>query len=53
MRIENVFPPPVQKEIIIVRRNGQMKHAARDVCYTDNEDIPTKKSFFPISKERK
>ena len=53
MKIDNVFPQDTRKEIVIVRKDGVIKHDTRDVLPPQELVRPLKSTLFPISKERK
>jgi len=52
MLLDQIFGKVLPKEIIIVRKDGVLKHEAREIQPTVGHDA-SQKPLFPISKERK
>jgi hypothetical protein len=52
MLLDQIFGKTLPKEIVIVRKDGVLKHEARDIQPAIDHDS-SQKPLFPISKERK
>lgn len=51
MLLDNIFKSSDPVEIVIIRKNGQLKHKTRPAQQT-TEHEPAPKPLFPINKER-
>lgn len=51
MLLDQIFEKPSLSEIVIVRKNGVLKHEARSIP-TSIEHDSQPKPLFPINKER-
>lgn len=52
MILDELFGPPISKVKKIIRKNGILKTIWKPASYSNTNKEP-KKTFFPISKERK
>ena len=51
MLLDNIFPAGEPKQLIIVRKNGKLRHVTRPLVSTTEHD-QADKPLFPISKDR-